>query len=148
MTYDAIPATVVVELGDGRWMGIKERLAYGDRKALRRAVLEVPTPDHIDPTQTAEALQQEVVSGIRVREDVDLEAVNVLLATRVIREWNLISPNGEDLPITSEVIEALDEALVEVIMAAIDKQYPAPTAAQKKGSGPTHSPQLTSKARS
>ena len=97
------PSTVRVDLSDGDWVEIKERLSYGEQRRLTGSgVTRIP-----DPTTGKISL------------DLDLEKHSILRMQTWLADWSFADRNGRAVPISAAAIAALDGDTAQEIDTAI-----------------------------
>lgn len=99
------PETVTLELSDGDWIEVKERLTYGEHKGL-----------------TASALSRTGVLGKDMGVDIDFQAYELSRLEMWLVDWSLCDAAGKRVPVSREAISALDVDTAEEIEEAL-KQH-------------------------
>jgi hypothetical protein len=93
------PATVRLELSDGDWIEIKERLTYGEERKLANSALVATS-----------------ANGFQV----DLARAQLLRMEIWLTDWSFVDNNGKSVPLTPSAIQNLDPDTAEEIIAALD----------------------------
>ena len=89
-----------LELGDGDWVDIAQRMSYGMQQKLVAHYIKM--------------------SGIN-RPEIDMEGGNIILLLLNIKDWNL-QLNGEKAIINKENIEQLDPVIANKIAEEINQR--------------------------
>lgn len=119
------PTTVRLDLTDGDWIEVKERLAFGEAQALTASTL----------AQTGSLMNGET-PDIRL----DLGVYKVMRMVFYLTDWSFRGPEGEAVSVSRATIAALDPATADEIDSAIDAHLEAlaanPTAPMPTSSSP------------
>lgn len=111
-------STVRLELSDGDWIEIKERLSYGEQQRLAGAALGKMTP------------------GADAEIGLNWAMYNIERLSLWIVDWSFNLADGKDAPLNKQTIAALDPATVEEIDAAITAHIEHLEAAAKNATIP------------
>jgi len=99
-----VPNTVRVELSDGDWVELKDRLTYGEQQRLASSALTRMTNAGAD-------------AGI----ELDFEKHSLMRMETWLVDWSFVGLNGKPVSITRAAIAALDPDTAAEIDAAITK---------------------------
>lgn len=94
--------TVRLDLSEGDWVDVKERLSYAEQLALSNA--------SIVGTQVGGGFQ------------VDMGRYRIKRLEMYLTDWNFTDAEGKSVPLTSAAIRHLDSETAEEILAALDAQ--------------------------
>ena len=95
-----IPNTVRLELSEGDWIEVKERLTYGEQQALAGASLDKMTPGSTDIA-------------------INLQRYDIMRLDTWIVGWSFCDANGKAVKKTRNAIAALDPATAKEINDAL-----------------------------
>lgn len=98
------PDTARVELSDGDWIEIKERLTYGEQQRLAGG-----------------ALTRMSGTGYGAAIDLDFERYNLLRMETWLVDWSFVGANGKPVKLSRAAIAALDPETAAEIDAALTK---------------------------
>jgi len=106
------PETVRITLADGpngdkNWIDVKKDLTAGEEKRYRSAGLRRMTP-RADANSSSEI-------------DIDWLAMALARVEAYLVDWSAKKPDGKDLPVTRQAIEALETTDFDEIDTAIQK---------------------------
>ena len=94
------PLTVRLDLSDGDWIEVKERLTYGEQQRISS-------------------------SGVKYRDAdglvLDLEKSGVTRLLTWIADWSFVGPDDKQRPVTKEAIWELDPGTAREIDAALSE---------------------------
>ena len=94
-----VPNTVRVEISDGDWIEIKERLTYGEQKRLETGAMgKMTASGATDP-------------GISL----DFERYNLMRLYTWLVAWSFVDENGKRVKISLDAIAALDTETAQEI---------------------------------
>ena len=94
-----VPNTVRVDISDGDWVEIKEKLTYGEQKRLETGAMgKMTASGATDP-------------GISL----DFERYNLMRLYTWLVAWSFVDENGERVKITLDAIAALDTETAQEI---------------------------------
>jgi len=117
-----VPNTVRVELTDGDWVELKDRLTYGEQQRLASSALTRMTNSGGED------------AGI----ELDFEKHSLMRMETWLVDWSFVGLNGKPVSITRAAIAALDPETAAEIDAAITKHVEeieaAKNAVEKPGS--------------
>jgi hypothetical protein len=114
-----VPSTVKVDLSEGDWIELKERLTYGEQQRLASSALSRMTNAGAD-------------AGI----DLDFEKHSLMRMETWVVDWSFVGPNGKPVEITRRAISALDPDTAAEIDAAITAHIEALEAAKNPPTSP------------
>ena len=114
-----IPNSVRVELTDGDWVELKERLTYGEQQRLASSALTRMTNAGPD-------------AGI----DLDFEKHSLMRMETWLVDWSFLGANGKPVTISRSAISALDPDTAAEIDAAITKHIEELEAAKNAPASP------------
>ena len=100
-----IPNTVRLELSEGDWIEVKERLTYGEQQALAGASLDKMTPGSTDIA-------------------INLQRYDIMRLDTWIVRWSFCDANGKAVKKTRDAIAALDPATAKEINDALRSCVP------------------------
>lgn len=107
------PDTVRIELSDGDWIEIKERLTYGEQQRLAGG-----------------ALTRVRGAGDNAAIDLDFERYTLLRMLTWLVDWSFVGANGKPVRVSMSSIAALDPDTAAEIDAAITAHIEALGAAK------------------
>lgn len=113
--FQSVSETVAIDVGEGDTVHIKPYMTYGDHRAISSLFTALGRDER------ASALAE----------------YQILLLERNIRRWEgpgFSGPDGEPLPVTRELIDALDGDTVELILSKINDCNPQGEQDDPKGS--------------
>ena len=113
-----VPSTVRVDLSDGDWIEIKERLTYGEQQRLSSSALT------------------RMISGEDAGIELDFEKHSLMRMETWLVDWSFVGPNGKPVGITRRAISALDPDTAAEIDAAITAHIEALEAAKNPPTNP------------
>lgn len=117
-----VPNTVRVELSDGDWVELKDRLTYGEQQRLASSALTRMTNS----------------GGADAGIELDFEKHSLMRMETWLVDWSFVGLNGKPVSITRAAIAALDPETAAEIDAAITKHVEeieaAKNAVEKPGS--------------
>ena len=117
-----VPNTVRVELSDGDWVELKDRLTYGEQQRLASSALTRMTNS----------------GGADAGIELDFENHSLMRMETWLVDWSFVGLNGKPVSITRAAIAALDPDTAAEIDAAITKHVEeieaAKNAVEKPGS--------------
>ena len=116
-----VPNTVRVELSEGDWIELKDRLTYGEQQRLASAAL----------TRMSNAGAGED-AGI----DLDFEKHSLMRMQTWLVDWSFLGANGKPVSVTRAAIAALDPDTAAEIDAAITAHIEALEAAKNPPTPP------------
>lgn len=96
-----------IDLGEGFWVDIKNRMSYGDQQKLVAHYIkmsDLKTPG------------------------LDFEAGSIVLLEINIKAWNLVDANDKPVKLSRQMIEALDPEIAGKIAKEINDRNPPPKA--------------------
>lgn len=97
------PKTVRLEISDGDWIEVKERLSYGEQQRLASGAFD----------KVSKLGQNEAEFSM------DMERYNVLRLQTWIVDWSFVDARGKQVRVTPQAIAALDPDTVAEIDAAL-----------------------------
>ena len=100
-----VPNTVRVELSDGDWVELKDRLTYGEQQRLASSALTRMTNS----------------GGADAGIELDFEKHSLMRMETWLVDWSFVGLNGKPVSITRAAIAALDPDTAAEIDAAITK---------------------------
>jgi hypothetical protein len=114
-----VPDTARVELSDGDWIEIKERLTYGEQQRLAGG-----------------ALTRMSGTGDGAAIDLDFERYNLLRMETWLVDWSFVGANGKPVKLSRAAIAALDPDTAAEIDAALTKHIEEIEAAKNPPASP------------
>jgi len=112
------PATIRIDLTDGDWIEVKERLTYAEQKRLAGQTFRpvVNTAD-LTPTQDSESRGTDM--------ELDLEWYSILRIKLWVVAWSFVDAAGNPVRPTMDAIRALDSETGDEIEEALNEHVEA-----------------------
>ena len=107
---------VRVDIGDEKWVAIKQKMSYGDHQRLAAYYMKVQAK-----------LQQLRTGSIEdANVELDLEQGDKMLLFINVKDWNLPHPDkpGEVMPVTYDTVNELDPDIAAIVLQQIGERNP------------------------
>jgi len=109
-----VPETVTLELSDGDWIEVKERLTYGEQQRLAGG-----------------ALRPKLTDG-EIDISLDLETHSILRLSTWIVDWSFCDAKGKQVEVSRDAITSLTPDTVDEIEDALTAHIEALTEKKKR----------------
>lgn len=113
-----------LDVGDGDWLEVRNRITYGAAERLRAVSLK---------SMATDAGQTKI--------ELDMSTYNIERMAAYIIDWSARKPDGGKLPPTRDSFAALEEPAAEAVNAALDRHIERLTSEREQSGGdPTARP--------
>jgi hypothetical protein len=115
-----LPNTIRLDLSEGDWIEVKERLTYGEQQRLAGGAMARATG----------------MGSESVGVDLDFERYNLLRVTTWLVDWSFVDPKDKQVPVSREAVAALDPDTMVEIDAALTAHIEALEASKNRKPSP------------
>ena len=103
------PRTKRLELSDGDWIEVKERLTFGETEHMRAATIQ-------------KKFQLDELGAIDLRAiEISIEQARISKLAEWLADWSFCDSADKPVPLSRQAIEALDPETANEVNEAVDK---------------------------